>query len=130
MSSHISRRRLAQFVVDRLESGKREHVLRELAAYIVDEGLVREADLISSEIEAEFAARGHVVADIYSARPLDDASRSQLIEFVSQEMAAKHVELREEVDADLIGGVVIETPGAYFDSSLKSQLQQLKVNSR
>ena len=130
MSAQISRRRLAIFIVDRIEAGQRAQVLRELAAYIVEEGLVREADLIASEIEAEFASRGHVVADVMSARALDDASRSQLTEFIAREANARTVELREEVDADLIGGVVIETPGKYFDSSLKSQLQQLKVNGR
>jgi F0F1-type ATP synthase delta subunit len=130
MSAVVSRRRLAKFIVDRIEAGQRTRVIRELAAYIVEEGLVRETDLITSDIEAEFAARGHVVADVTSARALDDASRSQLTEFIAQEVGAERVELREEVDADLIGGVVIEAPGKYLDSSLASQLQQLKVNSR
>lgn len=135
MSSQLSRRRVATFVVDRIEAGHRRAVMRELAAYIVEEGLFQEVDLLLSDIESEFAGRGHVVADVTSARPLDDASRSQLKEFIAKEYDSKvagtrAIELREEVDADLIGGVVIETPGKYFDSSLRSKLQQLKVNNR
>lgn len=126
--AHISRRTLARYVVDQLSAGDKK-VLQELAAYIVDEGLVREADLITQEIEAEFAVRGNVVADVTSAHALDDTSRSELKQFIAGMTAAKSVELRETTDAELIGGVVIETPGKYFDSSVRSQLNQLKINA-
>lgn len=128
MSAHISRRHLAAFVVDRLSAGD-TGIIRQLAAYIVDEGLVRELDLIIGEIEYECARRGNVVADVASAYALDDASRSELKRFVGEATGAKSVELREDVNAELIGGVVIETPGKYFDGSLKSQLNQLKVKA-
>ena len=126
--AHISRRTLATHVVDRLAAGDRA-VLQQLAAYIVDEGLTREVDLIAQEIEAEFASRGQVVADVASAHALDDASRSELKQFIAGMTGAKSVELREKHDAALIGGVVIETPGKYFDSSIRSQLNQLKINA-
>ena len=132
MSAHISRRQLATYVADRLNDGDKS-VLKELAAYVVDERLVRELDLIVSEIEAEFAARGHVVADVTSAHALGeddhDASRSEIRQFIAEATGAKSVEIREDVDAALIGGVVIETPGKYFDGSLASQLNQLKVKA-
>ena len=128
MSAHISRRLLATHVVERLEAGDKK-VLQELAAYIVDAHLTRETDLIIGEIEAEFAKRGDVVADVTSAHALDDASRSELKQFIVSLTGAKSVELREITDAELIGGVVIETPGKYFDSSIKSQLNQLKINA-
>ena len=126
--AHISRRTLATHVADRLAAGDKS-VLQQLAAYIVDEGLAREADLIIGEIEAEFASRGQVVADVTSAHALDATSRSELKQFIAELTGAKSVELREMTDAELIGGVVIETPGKYFDSSIKSQLNQLKINA-
>lgn len=129
MSQHISRHHLARFVVERLVSGD-PTVLRQLAAYIVDERLTRQLDLIIDEIEHEFAVRGNVVADVASAYALDDASRRELIKFIASATDAKTVELRETTDAELIGGVVIETPGKYFDGSLSSQLNQLKMNSQ
>lgn len=128
MSRRISRRQLASFVVDRLSRGDKT-VLRELAAYIVDQRLTRELDLIVGEIEQELAFRGDVVADVASAYALDDASRQQLIKFITEETGAKSVKLRERVDSELIGGVIIETPGKYLDGSLASQLNQLKVEA-
>lgn len=127
--AHISRRTLATHVVDRLAAGDRS-VLQQLAAYIVDEGLARETDLIIGEIEAEFAERGQVVANVASAHALDDASRSELKQFIAGLTGAQSVELRETTDVELIGGVVIETPGKYFDSSILSQLNQLKINAK
>lgn len=126
--AHISRRVIATHVVDRLKAGD-EKVLQQLAAYIVDAHLTRETDLIISEIEAEFASRGDVVADVTSAHTLDAASRSELQQFIANATGAKSVELRETTDETLIGGVVIETPGKYFDSSILSQLNQLKNNT-
>ncbi len=126
--THISRRTLATHVVDRLTAGDTS-VLQQLAAYIVDEGLAREADLIIGEIEAEFASRGQVVADVTSAHALDATSRSELKQFIAELTGAKSVELREMTETSLIGGVVIETPGKYFDSSILSQLNQLKINA-
>lgn len=128
MGAHISRRQLATYVVDRLNDGDKS-VLKELAAYIVEERMTREFDLIVSEIEAELAERGNVVADVTSARALDETSRSELKQFIASETGAKSVEIRENIDAELIGGVVIETPGHYFDGSLASQLNQLKVKA-
>lgn len=128
MSAHISRRALAQHVVDRLMR-QDISVLPELAAYIIDERLTRQIDLIINEIEAEYAARGQVVADVTSARQLDASARRELEQFIAQATGANSVELREKQNAELIGGVVIETPGKYFDSSIKSQLNQLKVKA-
>lgn len=130
MSTHISRRRLATVVVDRLASLPRQQVLAELAAYLVEEGESRQIDLVMSEIEAEYASRGHVVAEVTSARALDDTSRSELIAYVAHIEGTEAVELRERVDSELIGGVIIQTPGKYFDSSIKHQLNQLKTSSR
>lgn len=125
MSTAISRRRLASVVVDRLASQPRAKVMSELAAYLVEEGLARELDLVVSDIEQEYAERGHVVANITSARALDDTSRSELTQFIEQAEGATSVELREDVDSELIGGVIIQTPGKYLDGSIKHQLNQL-----
>lgn len=130
MRANISRRRLAAVVVDRLKSYPKARVLEELAAYLVEEGLTRQIDLIMRDIEAEYAKRGHTVADVTSAHVLDDASRRELAQFVAAATNTQHVELREAINAELIGGVIIGTPGKYFDGSLRGRLQQLRVNSR
>lgn len=125
MSGRISRHQLAAYVVDQLAAGN-QAVIKELAAYIVDQKLTRSLDLVVAEIEMEFASRGTVVADVTSARPLDTSLRHELTRFIASETKATTVELRERIDSELIGGVVIETPGTYFDSSLRGQLHQLK----
>jgi len=127
--SAFSRRRVAETVVDRLETLPREQVLRELAAYLIEERQVKQLPQLMEEIESEFAQRGHVVADVTTAHALDEMTRNHLSEYIKQLTHAQDIELRETTDESLIGGVVIETPGHYFDSSIKTQLKRLKVNS-
>lgn len=122
MAQRISRRRLALHVVDQLDRGADVGVtMRDLAAYLIDAGRTREADLIARSVEDELAARGTVVAHVTSAHPLGDDIKSDIQRLLN----ASTVHLTEAVDPSLIGGMRIEAPGKRLDATLKRKLLAL-----
>lgn len=123
----VSRRVLVRAVVDQLQHDKVAAVMRRLAAYVIEHKLSSQLELILNDIEAELARRNVVVADVTSAHPLADESREAIIEYIQGLTGAKRPELREKIDADLLGGVVIKVAGTELDGSLKTKLQRLKT---
>lgn len=123
MAQMVSRRRIAQHVADEYLRGVAlADVLTHVAAYLIDTRRTREANLVARAIEDELALRGHVVARVSSARPLDEALRNQVTALIGGE----HVYLDEHIDASLIGGVKIETPVSTLDTTIKRKLLALR----
>lgn len=126
--SHVSRRQLAQAFASRLASGEdRERLFRQLAAYLIDHKQLAQVELYLSDIEAELAREGDVIADVTTAKPLNDASRTRVKDYVQKSLGASAVTLREHVDPELIGGIIVRVPGHEFDASVTRQLRQLKT---
>ena len=96
MAARLSRRKIATFVTDKLLAGNHQahEVMRELAAYLVTERRTRELDLVVRDIEAMLAAKGVVVADVASARPLDEAVKAE----IATMLGAESVQLIETID--------------------------------
>lgn len=126
MAQKVSRRKLAAHTADRILAGKSE-VISQLAAFLVDTGRVREAELVVRDIETELAKRGQVVVSVESATPLSDATRGQIKSFIADHYDGAEVTLREAVDPSLLGGVKIKTPREQLDASLRSSLNNLKA---
>jgi F-type H+-transporting ATPase subunit delta len=72
---------------------------------------------------------GRVVASVCTAVPLDDALRSQISDRIGSLMNMQ-VRLRESVDPDLIGGMVIRVGDRVFDSSVSNQLDKMARRTR
>jgi F-type H+-transporting ATPase subunit delta len=72
---------------------------------------------------------GRVVASVRTAVPLDDALRSQISGQLGSLMN-KQVRLRESVDPDLIGGMVIRVGDKVFDSSVANRLDKMARQTR
>lgn len=72
---------------------------------------------------------GRVVASVQTAVPLDDALRSE-IETQLGSLINKQVRLRESVDPELIGGMVIRVGDRVFDSSVSNQLDKMARRTR
>lgn len=123
----ISRRVLVRTIVDQLESEKTADVMKRLAAYVIENKLSKQIELILADIEAELTRRKVVIADVTSARPLVEASREAIIDYIRGLTNVQNPELRESVDETLLGGVVIKVAGTELDSSLKTKLQRLKT---
>jgi F-type H+-transporting ATPase subunit delta len=72
---------------------------------------------------------GRVVASVTTAVPLDDALRSKISDRLGAIMN-KDVRLRESVDPDLIGGMLIRVGDRVFDSSVSNQLDKMAKRTR
>jgi F0F1-type ATP synthase delta subunit len=124
MAARLSRRKIAQYVTDKLLSGaKIAPVMKEVAAFLVETGRTREFDLLVRDIEGELAANGIVVADVVSAYPLADELKKQIGELVG----AKDLQLRSTIDPEVLGGMRISVPGQRFDGTLRHKIAALKA---
>lgn len=121
MAERISRRKLAGFVVDRIDDGSLSHAIEELAAYLIDTKRTREAGLVARSIEDELAARGTFIVHASSARPINE----EVKDAIQRLLNASKVHLTEEVDPSLIGGIRIEAPGKRLDATVKRKILAL-----
>lgn len=81
-------------------------------------------------IVARFAAlaaerRGVVTAEVASAHPLSDVQRETLRARLI-EAGYGHVDITEQVDPALLGGIAVRIGARLFDASLRSRLARLK----
>ena len=122
----FSRRQVAKVVADKLLAGEpSKKVIAELAAYLITHKQLSQADMYLADVESLLADRGYVVADVTSAHPLDEDLRAHIKRLVGT--GAKTVALREQVDSDLIGGVIVKARGKQIDTSIRTTLQQLRT---
>ena len=82
------------------------------------------------ELEREFyklerVASGVKLAEVHSATPLSAQMEAALIDKLNRHVGGK-VELKQEIDQGLLGGVVIRVDEELMDGSLKKNLQELK----
>lgn len=69
--------------------------------------------------------RGVVTAHVMTAHRLGDVQREQLRARLI-EAGYGHVNIEEQVDPSLLGGIVVRIGARLFDSSIKSRLQRLQ----
>jgi len=72
---------------------------------------------------------GRAVASVRTAVPLTEDLRNQISTELSRFMN-KQVKLRESVDSDLIGGMIVRIGDQVFDSSVANQLNKLGRKAR
>lgn len=123
----LSRRVLARHVAAQLQSGKdRKAVVQALAAYVVENRLHSQLELILADIAANLAALGHIEATVTTAHPLNAELKKELIDYVKRIEGVSDITLNESVDPTLLGGVIVETPGKRFDASIATKLKRLR----
>lgn len=123
-----SRRALAKIVADRLtqDGADGAAVMREVAAFLIENNMVDDADVLINDIAEElYASTGRLVVEVTSARALTDEARQRLVGYLQDTTQAKAVELHESVDESLIGGLVAKTPTSELDVSVRNTLRQL-----
>ncbi|MGI9470481.1 MAG: ATP synthase F1 subunit delta [Rubripirellula sp.] len=72
---------------------------------------------------------GRVVASVRTAVPLDDDLRGKIQDQLGS-MMNKQVRLRESVDPELIGGMIIRIGDRVFDSSVANRLSKMAQRTR
>ena len=123
----LSRRKLAVNAAARLSDGEaKKTVLRDLAAYLIDSGRKSEASLIVRDVESMLMNNGTAIGTVTSARPLTAGALKTIESFIKlNDSNIKQVLLREQVDAELIGGMKLELPGMQLDASVKAKLDRV-----
>lgn len=67
-------------------------------------------------------------ASITTAVPLGSTLRAEIEQIVKKLSSKKQVEIKEKIDADMIGGFVLNVGDRQVDASIKNKLKALKVN--
>ena len=124
-ASTISQRRLAAYVAGQLlASGDKKRLIKELAAYLIETGRVRDLNQLVAAIEEALASRGAVVATVTTARPLSPENKQAIVKQFTPTGAKLYI--REQIDSSVIGGFKIELPGSQFDGTVIHKLTTLK----
>ncbi|HLZ14900.1 MAG TPA: F0F1 ATP synthase subunit delta [Candidatus Saccharimonadales bacterium] len=128
MNNKVSRRVLARTVAAKLlaEPARQSHWLQVTAAYVIEQHIAADIDLLINDIAQElYAQSGHLLVDVTSARKLSETVRASLKRTLQDATGAKRVELAEHLDPTLLGGLVARTPSHELDASVRTQLKQL-----
>lgn len=125
--TRVSRRKIAQFVADGIQSGNGKDALTKAAAYLIDSKQTRSVDLLVRDVEEILAGDGVVVADVTSARPLSKKDKDAVADL----LGATQLHVREIIDPSVLGGLRVETTGKRLDATLKTRIDSLKeIDSR
>ena len=128
LKAKLSRRKVIKALVSLLNSGaSAKRVANILAAYLIEAKQTRNLDLYIRDLELAFAEHfGIATAQVYSARKLSQQIRLRVKRLVKEATNAKEIELIENIDPSLIGGIIIETADAKLDRSIRTKLQNLR----
>ncbi len=69
-----------------------------------------------------------VLAEVTSAKDLNDGQKQALVERVKNVTEARDVELKIVVDPELIGGVIIKVGSKVIDASVRGQLRRIGMS--
>jgi F-type H+-transporting ATPase subunit delta len=132
----------AAFASPRVDASEKKRVIDKLLAGTLDPTLVRFLKVVADRGRLGFLrdiaksakylrdeALGRVVAEVHSAVPLDDNLRAIIAERLSQSLG-RSVVLREKVDAQLIGGLLIRVGDTVFDASVAGRFVSMSKKTR
>jgi F-type H+-transporting ATPase subunit delta len=121
----------AKALFEALNSTKPEH--QDLVLDNFTGILAKNSDLKLIEgIEEEFHKlrlneKGTVLAEAKVSKPLSEEAEKSLIKKLN-EIVGKKVEIKQKIEKDLIGGVVVRLDDTVIDVSIKRQLEDLNNN--
>lgn len=123
----LSRRSIALYVANELNTPRRKGVVLQLAAYLVDTHRTKELPLVIRDIEFYLAESGSVSGTITTAFDLTTETKKAIEKYVKQQTGAKDVLLDSIVDPTVLGGVKVSIPGHELDATVRRSLTILKT---
>lgn len=84
------------------------------------------ADMIKAYQTQLATSRGEATAEVVSAKPLSDAQVAA-VEDALKKAIGTTVQIEQRVDESLLGGLVVRVGSRMIDSSLKTQLQKMRL---
>jgi F-type H+-transporting ATPase subunit delta len=129
MPSRLSRRKIASFIAERLvDDGSQTVVIKQLAAFLIDNRRTKEIQLIVRDIEFELQNRGVILAEVTTAIALTEATRKEIERLVGQHSDPGRIQLRQFIDPAVIGGVRVDIPGKRLDATIARRLAIFREN--
>ena len=103
-----------------------DRILDNFVKILAEYNDLRLFDQIAREYhKMELAKNGIKQVELTSAKPLDKQSEQEILDQLNMLVKGK-IEVRKEIDEQLIGGVVIRMDDQLIDASIKNGLEQLK----
>jgi len=100
---------------------------KEIAAMLLAEGRVNELDSILRDVQADWAEHGHVEVLAYSAHPLTEASKQEIIEQIKPLYPnAEQILVTEVIDPSVVGSVRLRLAHQQLDLSVEAKLNKFK----
>ena len=119
----LSRKQLAEYLLE----NPTKVAMSQVAGYLVSEGRSKEVELVVREVESQLHGRGRTVARVSSARKLDAEEQKNVIKMLkAQNNSVESVEIINEIDPSLLGGVIVRTPETEVDVSIRGRLMRMK----
>lgn len=101
-----------------------------LLQVLVDRGRLEELPGIADAYSARVAdAAGEIRVEVITAVPLPDDLRAQLIARIA-EQTGRSPQITEQVDPEIIGGLVLRVGGVMTDASVRGRLAGLRQTIR
>ncbi|MEK4228352.1 F0F1 ATP synthase subunit delta [Solibacillus sp. FSL H8-0538] len=121
----ISKTRKKELVAQ-IFSGAQPAVVNTLLL-LLDKKRVNEAVIVAEEFQAlATAAQGAADAKVYSTRELTEAERAEISNAFGKLVGKEKLNISNEIDASLIGGVRVQIGNYIYDSTVASKLEGLK----
>jgi F0F1-type ATP synthase delta subunit len=124
----ISRKKLAQVILNNLIDQPMEKVAKIVAAYLIDNKMTAQLDLLMKDL-ALLIQKEHKVLHVTakSAYNLDPDKLTDLANLLKRITNTDITRWNSTIDSDLIGGLTIETPELELDLSIQARLKQLRA---
>ncbi len=122
-----TRRELAEAILKMSDKKSGQRLSESIAAYLVANRRTGELDAIMREVNRLRKARDGVTeVTATSARPIND----QLRRSIKSILDSKKSIINEIVDAEILGGVRLETSEELLDLTVRNRLNQLKAAAK
>jgi F-type H+-transporting ATPase subunit delta len=121
-----------------LESHAKAGILRDLAGdseplftnflqVVAEKGRAGELDEIAAEFEKLMAAEERrLTVELTTARELSDSEADAILKEI-EKAAGRKVDATRKVDADLVGGIVLQAGSLRVDASVRGRLERLRT---
>lgn len=122
----------AQTLFDLVEKSSADDLVQEIKDF-TDLIIANNDHHLVDEIISEFSVlwdrrKKEISASVISAHPLSEEAKNLILSFLKERTKSESIRLEENIDKDVLGGVIIRYDDKLLDGSLKNALKSLKSN--
>ncbi len=104
-----------------------EKVVIDFFSLVVSKNRAGSLPQIASKFEDLYNEYNQIVeVDVQSAQALTEGERKEVVSYLEKQTGAKEIKIAEQINPDLLGGLVIKYGDSLIDSSVSFQIKNLK----